>query len=96
MSVTSNQNRTQFDANINVEKLRTDTINNYDRVYSDVQTRSTVYEKQYGFDISAPITDGKGLTTPVTQPSRVHKVFINPDPELSTQFPLAPRHYTGN
>ncbi|MBU6955852.1 hypothetical protein, partial [Hahella sp. HN01] len=93
LNVTSNQNRTQFDPNIDVEKLRIDTILNYDRAYSDIQTRATVYEKTYDFDISAVIDDIK--VAPTSNSSNVHKVFISPDPELSTQFPLAPRHIKG-
>jgi hypothetical protein len=94
LNVTSNQNRTQFDQNIDVLKLRTDTISNYDRVYSDIQTRATVYEKAYDFDISTTINDMR--VVPTTNSSNVHKVIISPDPARSTQFPLAPRHFKGN
>jgi RHS repeat-associated protein len=90
-----NQNRTMFDENIDVAKLRSDTMSNPDRFYSDIRTRATVYEKTYPFDITPNThidTGGLGSGPVSNQASRVHKVFVHPDPTKSTQFPLAPRH----
>jgi hypothetical protein len=89
---TPNQNRTQFDENVDVARLRVDTMNNPDRAHTDPHTGALAYEKKYQFDI-AP----SNLVDPVESPassqsSRVHKVYVNPDPNKSTQFPVAPRH----
>ncbi|MFZ5875149.1 MAG: hypothetical protein ACOYXU_01955 [Nitrospirota bacterium] len=76
-----------------IEKIQLDTMGNPDRVYSDVNTRATVFEKRYDFDISQSVFDVDENT--VAGASRVHKVFVSPDPASSTQFPLAPRHHIG-
>ncbi|MBJ6764140.1 hypothetical protein JGU66_25480 [Myxococcaceae bacterium JPH2] len=87
-----NQNRTQFDENVDVARLREDTIANPDRRYVDPKSLAVGYTKSYPFDIT-PNNMVDSIVTPASgQSSRVHKVFVNPNPELSSQFPLAPRH----
>lgn len=87
-----NQNRTQFDEHINVAKLRLDTMSNPDRYSVDPHTLASVYEKAYSFDITPSNMVDLAVSPVSSQSSRIHKVFVSPDPEKSTQFPLAPRH----
>lgn len=63
-----------------------------DIFYSDLKTRATVYQKAYPFDISPNNMMDPSMTPVSSQSSRIHKVFISPDPTRSTQFPLASRH----
>ncbi|WP_196086152.1 hypothetical protein [Acinetobacter sp. Res13-Abat-PEC07-P2-02] len=86
----ASQNRTRFDKDLDVKKLREDTLSNPDISYSDLRSGATIYKKEYDFSISTNINDSK--TSPTSQKSNTNVVMINPDAEKSTQFPLAPRH----
>jgi RHS repeat-associated protein len=77
----STKNKTQYGANMNVEKLRIDTLNSPDNVITKFDSAGnlyvTVYQKDYPFNISTPDT-----------PTGKHRVFINQAvPDSSTQFP---------
>ncbi|MBL0698599.1 RHS repeat protein [Comamonas sp. JC664] len=92
---TPNQNRGQFAEDLDVAKLREDTIRNPDRQYFDAQAGAMAYEKRYPFEIGT-----RNLFDPVGSPSSgqasyIHKVFENQNPARSSQFPLAPRHMGG-
>ncbi|WP_308469276.1 hemagglutinin repeat-containing protein, partial [Acinetobacter guillouiae] len=86
----ASQNRTRFDKDLDVKKLREDTLSNPDISYSDLRSGATIYKKEYDFSISTNINDSK--TSPTSQKSNNNVVMINPDAEKSTQFTLAHRH----
>jgi uncharacterized protein YukE len=85
----STPKKTQYGKDVDVKKLREDTMSNPDRAYSNWpgnpnnpnKQRITKYEKEYGGNIST-------LDTPTGH----HRVFENLDnPSKSTHFPYVPR-----
>lgn len=76
----STKNRTQFGEDVDVGEVRRQTMTDPDNIYSDVRSQSTAYEKEFGGNISTPDT-----------PTPHSRVYDNPDPTRSTQFPYVPR-----
>ncbi|BDG48942.1 pre-toxin TG domain-containing protein [Parageobacillus sp. KH3-4] len=85
----STPKKTQYGKDVDVKKLREDTMSNPDRAYSNWpgnpnnpnKQRITKYEKEYGGNISTSDT-----------PTGHHRVFENLDnPSKSTHFPYVPR-----
>ena len=77
----SSRNKTQFGENIDVAKLREDTMLHPDKVIYDSEHNIIKYEKEYDFNISTPDT-----------PTGSHRVFICLDSKpgktnRSSQFP---------
>ena len=84
--VKSTKNKTQFGENIDVAKLREDTLLHPDQVIYDSEHNMIKYVKEYDFNISTPDT-----------PTGSHRVFINLAPRAgktirNSQFP----YYGGN
>ncbi|WP_407265591.1 RHS repeat domain-containing protein [Tenacibaculum maritimum] len=82
----STKNRSQFGENIDVKKLREDTMKNPDKIETKLDREgnlyATKYIKDYDFNISTADT-----------PTGKHRVFINHiDPTRSSQFPYVPRN----
>jgi hypothetical protein len=89
LSILSTPKKTQYGKDVDVKKLREDTMSNPDRAYSNWpgspnnpnKQRITKYEKEYGGNISTSDT-----------PTGHHRVFENLDnPSKSTHFPYVPR-----
>ena len=85
-AVKSTKNKTQFGENIDVAKLREDTLLHPDQVIYDSEHNMIKYVKEYDFNISTPDT-----------PTGSHRVFINLAPRAgktirNSQFP----YYGGN
>ncbi|MGE6666067.1 RHS repeat-associated core domain-containing protein [Paenibacillus xylanexedens] len=86
--VTSTKNKSQYGENVDVGKLRHDTVENPDKAYSNWPnpnnpnpSRITKYMKEYDKNISTPDT-----------PTGSHRVFENlDDPSSSSHFPYVPR-----
>lgn len=79
--VKSTKNKTQFGENIDVAKLREDTLLHPDQVIYDSEHNMIKYVKEYDFNISTPDT-----------PTGSHRVFINLAPRAgktirNSQFP---------
>lgn len=79
--VKSTKNKTQFGENIDVAKLREDTMLYPDEVIYDSEHNMIKYVKEYDFNISTPDT-----------PTGSHRVFINLAPKAgktnrNSQFP---------
>lgn len=81
-SKNSSSKATQYGKNVDVKKLREDTMNNYDNKWSTKDqygTWTTHYAKQYDSNISVKPTETKN-----------HRVVINQkDGSKSTQYPLS-------
>ena len=85
-TVKSTKNRSQFAENLDVKKLRENTIAMPDSVEKKFDQSgnhfATKYSKNYNFNISTADT-----------PTGRHRVFINHlNPSKSTQFPYVPRN----
>ena len=83
---TSTKKKTQFGQNVDVGKLREDTLLHPDQIVYDSEHNTIKYSKEYNFNISTPDT-----------PTGSHRVFINLDSKpgktnRNSQFP----HYKGN
>lgn len=82
----STKSKTQFGENINVAKLREDTLIYPDKIFYDSEHDVIKYIKEYDFNISTPDT-----------PTGSHRVFITLNPKAgkeirNSQFP----YYGGN
>lgn len=80
-NIKSTKKKTQFGENIDVKKLREDTMLHPDEVIYDPDHNVIQYVKEYDFNISTPDT-----------PTKSHRVFINLDPKArktnrNSQFP---------
>lgn len=80
-NVKSTKNKTQFGENIDVAKLREDTMLHPDKVIYDSEHNIIKYIKEYDFNISTADT-----------PTGSHRVFINLEPKAgktnrNSQFP---------
>lgn len=80
-NVKSTKNKTQFGENIDVAKLREDTMLHPDKVIYDSEHNMIKYGKEYDFNISTADT-----------PTGSHRVFINLTPKAgktnrNSQFP---------
>jgi len=81
----STKNRSQFGKDMDVKRLRDDTMSNPDSVEvkrdKDGKPYATVYKKKYDFNISTSDTE-----------TGDHRVYVNhDDPNRSSQFPYVPR-----
>ena len=77
----SSRNKTQFGENIDVAKLREDTMLHPDKIVYDSEHNVIKYQKEYDFNISTPDT-----------PTGSHRVFISLDSKpgktnRNSQFP---------
>ncbi|MBE0336165.1 WXG100 family type VII secretion target [Paenibacillus sp. 23TSA30-6] len=78
----STKKKTQFGKDIDVIKLREDTVKNPDNIKYNDEQNTILYKKEYGFNISTPET-----------PTGSHRVYINLNPKpnktnRNSQFPF--------
>ncbi|MGL5151437.1 MAG: hypothetical protein ACRC7N_12790 [Clostridium sp.] len=78
----STKRKTQFGKDIDVAKLREDTMLHPDEIIYKDEQNMMIYKKEYGFNISTPDT-----------PTGSHRLYINLDPKAgktnrNSQFPF--------